>query len=355
MNATALTQPGVPMKVRDVSKRFGAFTALDNVSLEVAAGELVCLLGPSGCGKTTLLRCIAGLERQDSGVLYLGDRNVSDLAPQARDYGILFQSYALFPNLTVEANIAYGLVGSNREVLRKRVAEMLTLVGLTGSEKKFPGQLSGGQQQRVALARALAPAPSLLLLDEPMSALDARVREHLCTELRQLQRSLGITTLMVTHNQDEAMLMADRIAVMNNGQVEQYDTPQAIYDKPATPFVAEFVGQGNWLPFQQRSDTHAQVGGMNMRLAADAGQATSGRLFCRPEAISVNPARHEENLFPARIQEITFLGNRCRMSFELNHLPGHALTAEVGTQDLPHLGAQDILVALPPSSLQVFA
>ena len=188
-NATPLTQPGVPMKVRNVSKRFGAFTALDNVSLEVAAGELVCLLGPSGCGKTTLLRCIAGLERQDDGVLYLGSRDVSDLAPQARDYGILFQSYALFPNLTVEANIAYGLAGSNRDVVRKRVSEMLELVGLTGSEKKFPGQLSGGQQQRVALARALAPAPSLLLLDEPMSALDARVREHLCTELRQLQRN----------------------------------------------------------------------------------------------------------------------------------------------------------------------
>ena len=187
-NATALTQPGVPMKVRNVSKRFGAFTALDNVSLEVAAGELVCLLGPSGCGKTTLLRCIAGLERQDNGALYLGDRDVSELAPQARDYGILFQSYALFPNLTVEANIAYGLAGSNREVVRKRVGDMLELVGLTGSEKKFPGQLSGGQQQRVALARALAPSPSLLLLDEPMSALDARVREHLCTELRQLQR-----------------------------------------------------------------------------------------------------------------------------------------------------------------------
>ena len=240
-------------------------------------------------------------------------------------------------------------------MVRKRVGDMLELVGLTGSEKKFPGQLSGGQQQRVALARALAPAPSLLLLDEPMSALDARVREHLCTELRQLQRSLGITTLMVTHNQDEAMLMADRIAVMNNGKVEQYATPQEIYDKPATPFVAEFVGQGNWLPFQRNSASHAQVGGMSMRLADDAGRAASGRLFCRPEAISVNPVLHQENLFPARVREITFLGNRCRMSFELNHLPGHALTAEVGTHDLPRLGAQDIFVALPPSSLQVFA
>src|SRR5450830_1440380 len=229
---TVLTQPGAPMKVRGIQKRFGAFTALDNVSLDVAAGELVCLLGPSGCGKTTLLRCIAGLERQDSGELYLGERDVSLLPPQARDYGILFQSYALFPNLTVEANIGYGLTGSGRDEVRKRVGQMLELVGLLGSEKKYPGQLSGGQQQRVALARALAPAPSLLLLDEPMSALDARVREHLCTELRQLQRRLGITTLMVTHNQDEAMLMADRIAVMNNGKVEQYATPQEIYNCP---------------------------------------------------------------------------------------------------------------------------
>lgn len=232
---------------------------------------------------------------------------------------------------------------------------MLELVGLLGSEKKYPGQLSGGQQQRVALARALAPAPSLLLLDEPMSALDARVREHLCTELRQLQRRLGITTLMVTHNQDEAMLMADRIAVMNNGKVEQYATPQEIYDRPATPFVAEFVGQGNWLPFSRNSASHAQVGGMNMRLADDAGVASSGRLFCRPEAISVNPPVHEENLFPAKVREITFLGNRCRMSFELEQLPGHPLLAELAPEAMPRLGAQHIWVALPPRSLQVFA
>lgn len=353
--ATALTNPGAPMKVRGVQKRFGAFTALDNVSLDVAAGELVCLLGPSGCGKTTLLRCIAGLEKQDSGELYLGDRDVSHLAPQARDYGILFQSYALFPNLTVEANIAYGLAGSGRDEVRRRVGQMLELVGLTGSEKKYPGQLSGGQQQRVALARALAPAPSLLLLDEPMSALDARVREHLCTELRQLQRNLGITTLMVTHNQDEAMLMADRIAVMNNGKVEQYATPQEIYNRPATPFVAEFVGQGNWLPFQRSSDSHAQVGGMNMRLADGGAKTASGRLFCRPEAINVNPLVHEENLFPAKVREITFLGNRCRMSFELDQLPGHSLLAELAPEAMPRLGAQQIMVALPPRSLQVFA
>ncbi|MDE1168432.1 MAG: putative 2-aminoethylphosphonate ABC transporter ATP-binding protein [Pseudomonas sp.] len=353
MNTSAT--PGARMTVRGIHKRFGAFTALNEVSLDVAAGELVCLLGPSGCGKTTLLRCIAGLERQDRGELFIGSRDISQLPPQARDYGILFQSYALFPNLSVEANIAYGLTNSSREEARRRVGDMLELVGLLGSEKKFPGQLSGGQQQRVALARALAPAPSLLLLDEPMSALDARVREHLCTELRQLQRQLGITTLMVTHNQDEAMLMADRIAVMNNGQVEQYATAQEIYDRPATPFVAEFVGQGNWLPFQRSSASHAKVGEMSMRLAPDAHTASSGRLFCRPEAISVNPPVHEENLFPARVREITFLGNRCRMSFEFNQLPGHALTAEVAPESMPRLGSPDIWVALPPSSLQVFA
>ena len=157
----ATPTPGAPVKVRGLDKRFGAFAALNNVSLDIGAGELVCLLGPSGCGKTTLLRCIAGLERQDRGELYLGERDISELPPQARDYGILFQSYALFPNLTVEANIAYGLNASSRDQARQRVGQMLELVGLLGSEKKYPGQLSGGHQQRVALARALAPAPSL--------------------------------------------------------------------------------------------------------------------------------------------------------------------------------------------------
>ena len=347
--------PGVQMQVTGVHKHFGAFKALDDVSLEIAAGELVCLLGPSGCGKTTLLRCIAGLERQDRGVLMIGSRDVSTLAPQARDYGILFQSYALFPNLNVEQNIGYGLAGSARDVVRRRVAEMLELVGLTGSEKKFPGQLSGGQQQRVALARALAPAPSLLLLDEPMSALDAQVREHLCTELRGLQQRLGVTTLMVTHNQEEAMLMADRIAVMNQGKVEQYASPQTIYEKPATPFVANFVGQGNWLPFECNGDGQAKVGGLNLRLPDSETHRSNGQLFCRPESISVNPSTPEENLFPAQMRQVTFLGNRCRMSFELDHLPGHPLTAELSIRNLPCAGTQHIQVALPPNSLQVFA
>lgn len=348
-------QHATHIRVRDIHKRFGHFTALGGVSLDIAEGELVCLLGPSGCGKTTLLRCIAGLEQQDSGTLHIGERDISRLPPQARDYGILFQSYALFPNLTVEQNIAYGLAGASREQARARVAEMLELVGLAGSEKKFPGQLSGGQQQRVALARALAPAPSLLLLDEPMSALDARVREHLCNELRQLQKQLGITTLMVTHNQDEAMLMADRIAVMNQGRVEQYGTPQEIYRQPATPFVAEFVGQGNWLPFESRQNGHARVGGLDLRLPEQAGNAASGRLFCRPEAVAINPSEQQDNRFRAQVREITFLGNRCRMSFELEQLPGHPLLAELDPSLMPRLGTPDIWVALPSRSLQVFA
>jgi len=351
---TKQASPGVRVQVAGMHKSFGAFKALDDVSLEVSPGELVCLLGPSGCGKTTLLRCIAGLERQNHGAIFMGSRDVSILAPQARDYGIVFQSYALFPNLSVEQNIGYGLAGSARDIVRRRVADMLDLVGLTGSEKKFPGQLSGGQQQRVALARALAPAPSLLLLDEPMSALDAQVREHLCTELRTLQQQLGITTLMVTHNQEEAMLMADRIAVMNEGRIEQYATPQSIYESPETPFVANFVGQGNWLSFEANGNSHAQVGALQLRLADTVPNRASGRLFCRPESICVNPVQSEENLFAAQMREVTFLGNRCRMSFEFDNLPGQPLTAEISARHLPSLGTAHIKVALPPHSLQVF-
>ena len=352
---TAEASPSVQVRIADLQKSFGAFKALDNVSLAVSPGELVCLLGPSGCGKTTLLRCIAGLERQNRGTIYLGGRDGSNLPPQARGYGIVFQSYALFPNLNVEQNIGYGLTGSARDIVRQRVGDMLELVGLTGSEKKYPGQLSGGQQQRVALARALAPAPSLLLLDEPMSALDAQVREHLCMELRSLQQRLGITTLMVTHNQEEAMLMADRIAVMNQGCIEQYASPQSIYEHPQTPFVANFVGQGNWLSFEGNGSGHAQVGALQLRLAGGVAPRAAGRLFCRPEAICVNPLQGEENLFAAQMRDVTFLGNRCRVSFEFDALPGQSLTAEISARQLPSPGTRNIQVALPPSSLQVFA
>ncbi|UCH76088.1 MAG: ATP-binding cassette domain-containing protein, partial [Rhodospirillales bacterium] len=214
------TQAGAPyLRIANVTKNFGDFTALDDVSIDINEGEFVCFLGPSGCGKTTLLRAIAGLDIQTFGRIDQGGRDISALPPAERDFGIVFQSYALFPNLTVTRNIAYGLENRKlpKDEVRARVDELLQLVGLSGQGDKYPAQLSGGQQQRVALARALATSPGLLLLDEPLSALDARVRVHLRHEIKQLQHRLGVTTIMVTHDQEEALTMADRIVVMNHG------------------------------------------------------------------------------------------------------------------------------------------
>ena len=228
----------------EIEKRYGQFLALDRLSLCIEPGEFVCFLGPSGCGKTSLLRIVAGLDRQTAGRVEIDGRDCSDAPPEKRDYGIVFQSYALFPNMTVARNIAYGLRGGDKAA---RVAEMLKLVGLPDAGSKYPGQLSGGQQQRIALARALAPSPRLLLLDEPLSALDARVRITLRRQIRALHDRLGLTTIMVTHDQEEALALADRIVVMNEGRIEQIGAPQEIYTKPATPFIADFVGAMNLL------------------------------------------------------------------------------------------------------------
>jgi putative spermidine/putrescine transport system ATP-binding protein len=232
-----------------IAKKFGAVPALRDVSLSVAEGEFVCFLGPSGCGKTTLLRIVAGLERQNAGAVRMAGRDVSGLPPSQRNYGIVFQSYALFPNLTVARNVAYGLEARRaaRPRIEARVDELLDLVGLRALKLRYPAQLSGGEQQRVALARALAPSPSLLLLDEPLSALDARVRLALRQEMKALQRRLGITTIMVTHDQEEALTMSDRVAVFNEGRVEQVGPPAAVYEQPANAFVSDFVGVSNVL------------------------------------------------------------------------------------------------------------
>jgi iron(III) transport system ATP-binding protein len=352
------------LSIRNISKRFGAFTALDNVSLDVRQGEMVCLLGPSGCGKTTLLRTIAGLAKQDDGAIHAHGMDISHLPPQSRDYGILFQSYALFPNLTVAQNVAYGLNARrlSRTQMQQRVAEMLDMIGLSGSEKKYPGQLSGGQQQRVALARALAPSPSLLLLDEPLSALDAQVREHLQLEIRRLQKQFNITTLMVTHDQEEAMVMSDRIAIMQHGRIEQFDTPDRIYRHPATPFVADFIGQANWLPFQRLSPHQVSVGALTLTVdeapRQHMGNNDHGRLFCRPEAVDVSPAADAANRFSARVVDQIYLGDRYRMMLELDELPGQRLMADV-TNDvrarLPDVAAQRMWIALPQQSLHLFA
>jgi len=336
---------------------------LDHVSLDVKQGEMVCLLGPSGCGKTTLLRTIAGLEKQDSGSIHAHGQDISRLPPQSRDYGILFQSYALFPNLTVAQNVAYGLNSRrmNRTQMQQRVSEMLAMIGLAGSENKFPGQLSGGQQQRVALARALAPSPSLLLLDEPLSALDAQVREHLQLEIRRLQKQFNITTLMVTHDQEEAMVMSDRIAIMHHGRIEQFDTPDRIYRHPATPFVADFIGQANWLPFQRLSAHQISSGGLTLNIDAALGMhqdINAGRLFCRPEAIDVLPAADASNRFSARVVDQMYLGNRYRMMLEIDELPGQRLMADVADEvraRLPEVAAERMWIALPQHALHLFS
>jgi iron(III) transport system ATP-binding protein len=306
------------LKLAGIQKRFGNFTALKGVDLEIDKGEFVCFLGPSGCGKTTLLRIIAGLEAQSAGTLHQGGRDISRLPPAGRDYGIVFQSYALFPNLSVTDNVAYGLVNRKfpKTEIRTRVSELLRLVGLPDSENKYPAQLSGGQQQRIALARALATSPGLLLLDEPLSALDAIVRVHLRQEIRSLQRKLGVTTIMVTHDQEEALAVADRIVVMNQGAIEQVGTPMQVYRDPATPFVADFVGRINVLPALLEDGDRVRIGPTSFhcphgrRVDESAGRAV--KIYLRPEDVLARPIQPgDSNVFDAQIDKIEFLGSYC--------------------------------------------
>jgi len=302
------------IEIRNVSKRFGDFHALRDVSLDIASGELIALLGPSGCGKTTLLRIIAGLETQSAGSIFQGTRDISVLPPAQRDYGIVFQSYALFPNLSVADNVAYGLVNRKqpRAQIAQRVDELLKLVGLPGSGTKFPAQLSGGQQQRIALARALATAPGLLLLDEPLSALDALERVRLRQEIRSLQRKLGVTTVMVTHDQEEALSVADRIVVMNQGVIEQVGTPMEIYRDPASPFVADFVGKINVLAGQLHPGRRVHIGDSVFDCAHDTDAARDVKVYLRPEDVLARPiAAGDANVFEGDIDKIEFLGSYC--------------------------------------------
>jgi len=237
------------LEIKGITKRFGTQTVLDNVSADIERGELVCILGPSGCGKTTLLRIVAGLENADAGRIFIDGKDCTFLPPSKRNFGIVFQSYALFPNMTVMENVLFGLK-QKKELSRvereTKAMDMLSLVDLSDHWNKYPRQLSGGQQQRTALARAIALSPSYLLLDEPLSALDAKVRSRLRTEIRALQRKLDVTTIMVTHDQEEALTMADRIVVMNTAVVEQIGRPHVVYNKPATRFVANFIGTMNF-------------------------------------------------------------------------------------------------------------
>lgn len=248
------------LKIDHVRKKFGDVTTLNNLSFSVSQGEFLCLLGPSGCGKTTLLRIIAGLEEPSSGRIFINGKDVTAVPPAKRNIGIVFQSYALFPNLTALKNVEFGLKAKKmpRQEVREKALEALEMVGLADSKDHYPAQLSGGQQQRVALARALALSPDFLLLDEPLSALDAKVREKLRFEIRSLQERLGITTIMVTHDQEEALTMADKIIVMKSAEIMQIGTPQEIYQLPANPFVADFIGAMNFITVRP-SDPNGQM------------------------------------------------------------------------------------------------
>jgi iron(III) transport system ATP-binding protein len=274
------------LRIENVTKTFGDFQALKGISLTNQRGEFVCFLGPSGCGKTTLLRAIAGLDIQTTGRIWQDGRDISALPPSSRDFGIVFQSYALFPNLTVGKNVAYGLEnrGLPRAQIEARVHELLSLVHLADQTRKYPSQLSGGQQQRVALARTLVIEPKVLLLDEPLSNLDAKLRTEVRRELRDLQRRLGLTTIFVTHDQEEANSICDRIAVMNAGVVQQVGTPMELYERPRNLFVANFLGTANVIDGQLGGGAYQLADGT--RLPAPKA-AAGAKLVFRPQSATL--------------------------------------------------------------------
>ncbi|WP_100331962.1 ATP-binding cassette domain-containing protein [Bacillus xiapuensis] len=300
------------LTIEQISKGFGNMTVLNQLTFSVNKGEFVCLLGPSGCGKTTLLRIIAGLEEPSEGRILINERDVTNIPPAKRNFGIVFQSYALFPNLTAIKNIQFGL--KTRKLKKKEIDEKaiaaLQMVGLEELKDRYPSQLSGGQQQRVALARALALSPDFLLLDEPLSALDAKVREKLRFEIRQLQEKLGITTIMVTHDQEEALTMADKIIVMNKGEIMQIGSPQEVYQLPANPFVADFIGAMNFI------HTHPND--------------PKGRMLAiRPEQIHVS-----DSGIPAVLEKLEFRGPVYRGLFTIDD-PQTTLNNKQVLVDLP--------------------
>jgi putative spermidine/putrescine transport system ATP-binding protein len=295
-----------------LSKHYGATVAVADVSLEVAEGELVALLGPSGCGKTTTLRMVAGFIAPTAGAIAIGGRDVTQLPPHQRDTGMVFQSYALFPHMTVAENVAFGL--EMRKVPKAeretRVAEALRLVRLDALGARFPRQLSGGQQQRVALARALVVKPGVFLLDEPLSNLDAKLRAEVRVEIRSLQQRLRLTTLFVTHDQEEALTMADRLVVMHKGVVQQVGPPEALYERPANAFVAGFIGKSNFFRGRvERAGLFRTDGGLALACAPDGmAPGAPALLALRPERIALDAAEDADNRLPATVAMVTYLG-----------------------------------------------
>jgi spermidine/putrescine transport system ATP-binding protein len=339
---------------------------LRDVSLTVADGSFVTLLGPSGCGKTTVLRIVAGFLEPDSGAITLGGSNLVGLPPERRDVGMVFQSYALFPHLDVFGNVAFGLRmrRTTRGEQRRRVGEMLDLVRLSGLERRRPAQLSGGQQQRVALARALVTRPRLLLLDEPLSALDKQFRAEMQIELKTLQRTVGITTLFVTHDQEEAMALSDTIAVMREGRIEQAGPPLAVYGRPATPFVADFVGLSNVVEGSAEAGPSPglgqlrTMGGATVAFLERSPFAAGTRLHAviRPEQITIvagdSAERTEVNRYSGQVTNVVFLGAVTHLFVE-TELGSLRLLALTGPTGVPALG-QRVTLAIDPAGVTVY-
>ncbi len=302
------------IKFVGVTKRYDETTALDSFDLTIGSGELVSLLGPSGCGKTTALRAVAGFIGVNEGDILLDGKSIKDIPPAKRGFGMVFQAYSLFPNMTAEENINFALELKKvkSEARKKRVEELLDVINLQQHRSKFPHQLSGGQQQRVALARALATEPPVLLLDEPLSALDANVRDQLRDEIRDVQKKLGITTIFVTHDQNEAMYISDRVAVMRNGSLQQIDIPTILYQNPTNPFVAEFVGLINKIPAKRISKNQWSVAGREF-IARNDLVADEGLALIRPEAIAVTPDPQGEY----SIEAVSFLGVVTRLQMQV--------------------------------------
>jgi spermidine/putrescine ABC transporter ATP-binding subunit len=362
-----------PLSLDGVSKRFGAVTALEQLSLDVRAGELVALLGPSGCGKTTTLRLIAGFEFPDTGAIRIAGRDVTNLPPNKRGLGMVFQNYSLFPHLTVADNIAFGLrmAGVPKRERGAHVSRMLDLIRLPGFGERRIAQMSGGQQQRVALARAIVTNPSVLLLDEPLGALDKNLRENMQFELKSLQSKLGITSVMVTHDQEEALTMSDRVVVMNHGRILQSGTPTEVYDRPRTRFVAEFLGAANIMPFAvvrgEQNWLEISIGAANgarpvtcrvaHALSRVLAVGATGEIAVRPEKLRIGDARPDDIRFDGVVSARVFRGSQHAYRIDVPALrqtvsvyqqaatasaiePGHTLTVSISPDDLVVLEAE---------------
>jgi putative spermidine/putrescine transport system ATP-binding protein len=305
----ATSAHGVAVAFQDMHRWYGSVHALNGLTIDIGPGEMIALLGPSGCGKTTALRALGGLDEVDQGRILVDGRDMTNVPANKRNMGIVFQAYSLFPNMTARDNVAYGLRlrGVDGAGRKRKAEEMLDLVGLGAQSGRYPHQMSGGQQQRVALARALAIEPSVLLLDEPLSALDAKVRRQLREEIRRIQIMIGITTLFVTHDQEEALAMGDRVGVMSAGRLEQIAPPAELYDRPRTPFVAEFVGLTNRIPATAMNGT-ATVLGTNVALLEGSTQSGAVQALVRPENIRLTATEDGRG----RVVAVSFLGSLCR-------------------------------------------